>query len=165
MMYKFCFGLVLATLVMFSCKNQASTTAPVKNAGDGKHFGQTITTKGAISYDAMLAKMGKTDSLAAKVTGKVSAVCKAKGCWMEIVSDKPGAPVMTVKFKDYGFFMPKDIAGRSVTMDGYAFTETTSVDELRHYAEDAGKSKEDIMKITQPKTELKFMAHGVVLLD
>jgi hypothetical protein len=164
-MYRICFGFVLAALVMFSCKNQASTTATTGKTGDGKHFGQSISTKGAITYDDMLKKLADKDSLAAKVTGKVSAVCKVKGCWMEVVSDKPGAPVMTVKFKDYGFFMPKDIAGRSVTMEGYAFTETTSVDELRHYAEDAGKTKEEIMKITQPKKELKFMAHGVVLLD
>jgi hypothetical protein len=72
---------------------------------------------------------------------------------------------MMVKFKDYGFFMPKDIAGRQVVLQGIAYREVTSVDELRHYAEDAGKSAEEIQKITAPKEELKFMAAGAVLLD
>jgi hypothetical protein len=61
--------------------------------------------------------------------------------------------------------MPKDIAGRKVTLDGYAYREVTSVDELRHYAEDEGKSKAEIEKITEPKEELKFLASGVILMD
>jgi len=90
---------------------------------------------------------------------------QAKGCWINIVSEDAAKPSMFVKFKDYGFFMPKDIAGKEVIMEGYAFKEVTSVDELRHYAEDEGKSKEEIAAITEPVEELKFMASGVLLLN
>jgi hypothetical protein len=41
--------------------------------------------------------------------------------------------------------------------------KTTSVAELQHYAEDAGKSKEEIAKITEPKLELTFVADGVIV--
>jgi hypothetical protein len=41
--------------------------------------------------------------------------------------------------------------------------DTTTVAQLRHYAEDAGKSKEEIAKITEPKIELTFMADGVIV--
>jgi len=34
---------------------------------------------------------------------------------------------------------------------------------LRHYAEDAGKSKEEIEKITEPETNLMFLADGVLI--
>jgi len=119
----------------------------------------------ALTYDDFLTKMSGQDSLAVKVKGSVAGVCQAKGCWMNIVSKQPNQPEMFVKFKDYGFFMPKDIAGKSVIMDGYAFREVTSVDELRHYAEDEGKSKEEIEAITEPVEELKFMASGVLLLE
>jgi hypothetical protein len=136
-----------------------------KNKGDGKTFGEKVTAKDAVTYDAMLAKLGAAQKLDnVKVVGTVEAVCKAKGCWMNIASDK-GAPSMFVKFKDYAFFMPKDIAGKKVVMVGNAFKETTSVDELRHFAEDEGKSKEDIAKITKPKEDIKFMATGVLVLD
>jgi Domain of unknown function (DUF4920) len=136
-----------------------------KNKGDGKAFGEKITAKDAVTYDAMLSKLGKAEKLDnVKVTGTVEAVCKAKGCWMNISSDK-GAPSMFVKFKDYAFFMPKDIAGKKVVMVGNAFKETTSVDELRHFAQDEGKSKEDIAKITKPKEDIKFVATGVLVLD
>ena len=117
-----------------------------------------------MTYDEMLTKFTDADSIPAKVVGEVSAVCQAKGCWMTIASESGGEEMM-VKFKDYGFFVPKDIAGRKVVMEGYAFREVTPVDELRHYAEDEGKSKEEIEAITEPKEELKFLASGVLLLD
>ena len=128
-------------------------------------FGEKIDQQNVIAYDEMLTQMGNTDSLRTKVVGTVEGVCQAKGCWMNIVSENPNQPEMFVKFKDYGFFMPKDISGKKVVMDGYAFKEVTSVDELRHYAEDEGKSAEEIAAITQPKEELKFMASGVLLLN
>lgn len=61
--------------------------------------------------------------------------------------------------------MPKDISGKQVIMQGEAYYQTTSVEELKHYAEDEGLTKEAIASITQPKKELKFMASGVILLD
>ena len=72
---------------------------------------------------------------------------------------------MFVKFKDYAFFMPKDIAGKKVVMIGNAFKETTSIEDLRHFAQDEGKSKEEIAKINKPKEEMKFMANGVLILE
>jgi hypothetical protein len=72
---------------------------------------------------------------------------------------------MVVQFKDYGFFVPKDIAGRQVVIEGYAYRAVTPIEDLKHYAEDAGKSQEEIDAITEPKEELKFLASGVILLD
>lgn len=68
-----------------------------------------------------------------------------------------------VRFKDYGFFMPLDSKGKEVIVEGKAFVKETSVDELKHYAEDAGKSKEEIAKITESKVEYAFLANGVLM--
>lgn len=141
--------------------------AMAQSAGKGKaaSFGEPITAKKAISYDQMLKQMQGQEKINVKVRGTVENVCQAKGCWMNLVSENNNAEKMMVQFKDYGFFMPKDIAGREVIVDGYAYYEVTPVDELRHYAEDAGKSPEEIAKITEPLKKLKFMAHGVLLLE
>ena len=161
----------IAVFVLASCgetqttnneENQDQTSTEVKD--DGKHFGETIDDAGTMTYDEMLTKFEDADSIPAKVVGEVSGVCQAKGCWMTIASESGGEEMM-VKFKDYGFFVPKDIAGRKVVMEGYAFREVTPVDELKHYAEDEGLSEEEIAKITEPKEELKFLASGVLLLD
>lgn len=141
--------------------------AMAQSTGKGKaaSFGEPITAKKAISYDQMLKQIQGQEKINVKVRGTVENVCQAKGCWMNLVSENANADKMMVQFKDYGFFMPKDIAGREVIVDGYAYYEVTPVDELRHYAEDAGKSPEEIAKITEPLKKLKFMAHGVLLLD
>lgn len=157
-------------LSILSCKDiattaQTETNKTSKEKATTKHFGEKISAKDAISYDAMLTNLGTKDSLETKVKGKVSGVCQAKGCWMTIVSQEEGKPEMFVKFKDYGFFMPLDLAGKEVVMAGKAFREETSVDELRHYAEDEGQSAEEIAKITEPVEELKFMAYGVVIVE
>jgi hypothetical protein len=134
-------------------------------AQDGKAFGAKFDPKGAIPYDALVDKIGKGDKTEkVTVTGKVEAVCKAKGCWMNIQSES-GKPSMFVKFQDYAFFMPQDIVGKKVIMTGKAFTETTPVEQLKHFAEDDGKSPEEIAKINKPKTEMKFMATGVVIME
>jgi hypothetical protein len=68
-----------------------------------------------------------------------------------------------VKFKDYGFFMPKNIVGKEVVLEGEALVKEVSVKQLQHYAKDAGKPEEEIRQITKPKKELQFVASGVLV--
>ena len=165
-MNKLIFCCLLAMVFFLACNNGPKPVEIItKDGTKAQSFGEKITMQGAVAYDDLLSKMDSQDSLAIKVKGNVSAVCQAKGCWMNIVSQQPNQPEMFVKFKDYGFFMPKDIAGRDVILEGYAFREVTSIEELKHYAEDEGKSKEEIDAITEPVEELKFMASGVLLLE
>lgn len=164
MLKKICLGLATAlAMVVFGLGHSASLQA--QTATDAKHYGALINADKAITYDQLIPKMAHTDSLAVKVTGKVSAVCQKKGCWMTLVSDQPGQPEMRVTFKDYAFFMPKNLAGKHVVVDGFAYIDVTSVADLRHYAADAGKSKAEIEAIKEPKRELSFEAAGVLILD
>jgi hypothetical protein len=131
----------------------------------GKSFGTKVTSKRALSMSQLISKLGTLDSMPAKVTGTVTSVCQKKGCWMTLKSEIAGQPDMRVTFKDYAFFMPKDLSGRRVVVEGYAYVDVTPVDLLRHYAEDAGKSKAEIEAIKSPKRELAFEAAGVLILD
>ena len=147
------------------CKTKpadGTTAAPAAN--DGKHFGAMTTPDGAMAYSDFVKKM-TSDSMPAKILGKIDHVCQVKGCWMDFVSDDPAAPKMKVKFKDYAFFMPLDCAGKKAVVDGYAYTQTTSVEELKHLAGDAGQPQSEIDAIKEPKKELRFMANGVVFVD
>ncbi len=125
------------------------------------YFGKKISDKGALASAELPKKMAAKEKMAAKVVGTVESVCQAKGCWMKVKT--ADGQTMRVSFKDYGFFVPKDIAGKTVVFEGEAKMKTTPVAELQHYAEDAGKSKEDIAKITEPKHELTFVADGVIV--
>lgn len=126
-----------------------------------QYFGDSITKDGAIAVDQIAAQMQGKDSLKIKVTGPIEDVCQKKGCWMNMNIGNNQS--MKVRFKDYAFFLPKDAGGKTVFIEGVAFTDTTSVAELKHYAEDGGKTKEEIAKITEPEISISFEANGVIL--
>ena len=138
----------------------AAAQAP-HTAEKGVTDGEGATADGAVPVSQLESKM-KADKFTGKAIGKVVSVCLEKGCWMKV--EKTGGETMMVKFKDYGFFMPKDIVGKEVVLDGEAAVKETPVKQLKHYAADAGKSKEEISKITTSKKELTFTAKGVLVL-
>lgn len=125
------------------------------------NHGETITELGAIPATELATKLENKGEMPAKVTGVVESVCKVAGCWMKIKT--ADGQTMRVTFKDYGFFVPKDIAGKTVVFEGVAKVKTTSVAMLKHYAEDGGKSKEEIAKITTPEKAIGFVATGVIV--
>ncbi len=158
-MKKYIFSATIAALLFML---SACRAKPDMSAG---FFGEKITPKNTISVQTVLTQLQNSDKIEnIQVTGKVSSVCQVKGCWMTLISPQSKQPPLFVKFKDYGFFMPKDLSGSEVTMQGDAFKEITPIDELKHYAEDEGKTKAEIDAIIAPKTEYKFLAKGVMIL-
>ena len=101
------------------------------------------------------------DTLQVAFVSKVNDVCKAKGCWMKVSMDEENETM--VKFKDYGFFVPKDIEGKEVIVQGKAYVTDMSVEDQKHFAEDAGKSEEEIAAITTPKKTYSFVADAVLV--
>lgn len=134
-----------------------------QTAYSGQKFGEDIKPGDVKPAAKMEAAMGDQKTVDMKIEGKVVDVCQKKGCWMTL--EMPNGDPMRVTFKDYAFFMPKDIAGKKVVLDGIAKKQTISVETLRHYAEDAKKTPAEVAKITDPKKELAFEAKGVVILD
>jgi hypothetical protein len=124
-------------------------------------YGTVISPDSAIDATALAMEMGNAPEYEAKVKGKIIEVCQKKGCWMNI--EIGNGELMRVSFKDYGFFVPKDIVGKEVIMQGVASFETVSVEDQRHFLEDAGESKEKIAEITEPKNALAFEASGVLI--
>jgi hypothetical protein len=92
--------------------------------------------------------------------GKVADVCQMKGCWM-VLTD--GTHALRTTFKDYGFFVPKDLAGRAVVVEGVLTRESVDEKTRRHYAEDAGQSAEQIAAIRGPIEDYAFVASSVAV--
>jgi|GEM_PF-814914 len=127
----------------------------------GQTFGQPITAEGAVPMSGLNVALSGKDSVQIKLIGEAKAVCQAKGCWMTLPTAS-GEP-MRVRFKDYAFFVPKDMTGHQVIVSGWAFREVTSVEHQQHYLRDAHKSEQEIAAITKPKEEINFMADGVLV--
>ncbi len=142
-----------------------ATSTITATAQDGmRSFGAKITSDGAVGIEEMLKMMGDKESMDTKLECEVITSCTVKGCWMDV--KMPDGSPMKVRFVDYGFFVPKQgLEGKRAIMQGTASRETFDVATLRHYAEDAGKSKEEIAKITEPKHVLTFLAEGVLITE
>ncbi len=96
-----------------------------------------------------------------KLEGEILSTCPMKGCWMKMSIEQD---TILVRFKDYGFFVPKyGVEGKSAIINGKLSIDTLSVAQLRHYAEDAGKSKNEVSKIIKPEITISFLAKGVII--
>ncbi|MFD2720252.1 DUF4920 domain-containing protein [Hymenobacter monticola] len=139
------------------------SSSSITPATPGQTYGAAVTPDGALPMTALPTALGTRDSAQVKLTGKASAVCQAKGCWMTLPT--ADGKQMRVRFKDYAFFVPKDLSGHEVVVSGWAYRSTVPKSELQHYAKDAGKSDQEVAAITQDEQQLTFMADGVRVVN
>lgn len=160
---------VFTAFLLISCKNvDQNKTGGTSEIGADEQvytsFGEKITAQNSISAAEMEERYENLqigDTLEVNFRTNVNAVCKNKGCWMQV--NLPEQEDVMVKFKDYGFFVPKDIEEKEVILNGKAYVTEVSVEEQRHYAEDNGQTPEEVAAITKPKKTLSFLADGVLI--
>ena len=134
---------------------------PKGPAKKGMTFGNKVERKGAVTADELEKTVTDEKESQVKVQGKVTDVCTMEGCWLKM---ETSSGKIMVKMKDHSFLVPVDINGKTIVVDGTAKLKLTPVSELQHYAEDAGKSKQEIAKITEPKKEITINANGILVL-
>ena len=162
------FAVLFAAVLFFSCQGKTEQKQEVVSEESPSEIAQNDSLIGIqpslekVYAASQLSQMNLSDSIVV-VRGTVTEVCKMKGCWMNL--DQGNGNNMRVTFKDYALFVPKDLPGQEVIIRGVASQQTLSVETLRHYAEDAGESAEEVAKITEPETVLSFEADGVLILS
>ena len=124
-------------------------------------FGVRVQRDGAVPVTSLSTLMTEEDSLNIKLRGTIAEVCQKKGCWMTM--DIGSGNTMRVTFRDYGFFIPKDAHGKKVIIKGTAKKELVTVEALRHYAQDAGKTAEEVSAIAAPERQFTFVADGLMI--
>ena len=147
-----------------SCGKKEEVKDEIKVTENFAVFGDSISTDGALTSAEMMTKfesLKEGDTLDVKFTSKINDICQKKGCWMNVALEDDKSTF--VKFKDYAFFVPMNAENKDVIVEGKAFVSVESIDDLKHYAKDAGKSQEAIDSIVAPKTTYSFMANGVLI--
>ncbi|WP_315816030.1 DUF4920 domain-containing protein [Paraflavitalea speifideaquila] len=131
---------LLLLVVAATTLSLAQAQPPKGPANPGNTYGAKINSKGAIDISKLPDALAKKTVLdKPRSLPKYWMYAPKKGCWMKVqVNDSTTA---FVKMKDYGFFVPMDMIGKTVVLDTEAKLKTTSVDELKHYAEDAKSHK------------------------
>jgi hypothetical protein len=129
----------------------------------GSSFGEKVTVNKPVTPQqlAIILKNKAGQKVNVQLKAEVTEVCTKEGCWIKV---KGVDGNMMVKMKDHSFLVPVALNGKTIVLDGIAEIKVTSVDQLKHYAEDAGKSKEEIDAIKEPKQEVVINATGILVL-
>lgn len=130
-------------------------------AEKGTSFGAKTTAENAIEVDQLSAKFAGKKQVDVKIKATVTEVCTKEGCWIKIKGTNGN---IMVKMKDHKFLVPLVLNEKQVIIDGVAEEKVTSVEMLKHYAEDAGKTKAEIDAIKEPKKEVTIQAKGILVL-
>lgn len=148
--------------------SQKKFAPPAGNAIVGDTYGAGVDSSvesKAITVEKLGKKLKKENKKLENVAikGKVTDVCEKKGCWLTIQTEDNSQ--FFVKMKDYAFFVPTALKGKNVVLEGNAERKVISVDEQKHYAEDAKKPQSEIEAITKPKEEVRFVANGIKVVN
>jgi hypothetical protein len=150
------------TLLFTAIVSVSIAQPPNVPAEPGATFGEVITKENAQPIAALPGLLNNQETISTKIAGKVIDVCPKKGCWMKL-EIAPQQHVF-VRMKDYGFFVPTAMIGKTVVVEGTAKAVTTSVEDLKHYAEDAKRSQAEIDAIKEPKKEIQLIANGILVV-
>ncbi len=158
------FVLIMSATLLTACNQEQANEQVTQTQEETYVYGQEFDDSNLLSVTQFLDSVSNQDSVEATITGEIVESCQSKGCWMDLrLADDTK---IKVTFRDYGFFVPaEDLAGKAVTIHGTAKREVISVEDQRHYAEDAGKTPEEIKAITKPREELRFVANGVKFIE
>lgn len=166
------FLLIAAAIILASCGGESETrkkgqdvstvvkTKP-KVVDNSSYFGEEVTIESAADVTRLPMMLKNKNEASLKLIGKVENVCQTEGCWFDL--DLGNGQLLHVTFKDEAFVVPKDIAGKTVLINGMATKEIIPVDMAKKIAKDEGKSQAEINKITSPVVEYSYEASGVVI--
>ena len=124
-------------------------------------YGEKLMTADTLTGEGLISKLALNDTVLATVRSTIVDNCQHTGCWMDL--DVGNGKTINVTFKDDSFTIPLDSKGKTATAQGIATKELVSVEMLKNYARDDGKSQEEIDAITEPEYTYKFVASGVVI--
>lgn len=96
-----------------------------------------------------------------KLFGIVENVCSEKGCWLTMRVNNN--QLLCVTFKDNAFYVPDNIVGKNIVIEGEAKSDSVFIADKKHSAHIHFNSKE-LSRFANEKQHLSFEAKGLVVL-
>lgn len=139
--------------------------AQATSAGDGKNYGKELTLKEVTKISDVLAKPEAYNGKRILVEGSIVDVCKERGCWIKIASDKD-FELLTFKVEDGVISFPLDAKGKNVHGEGIISVTTYTKEQLiesgKKHAEKE-KKEFDPASVKGPKTVILLKGEGAVI--
>lgn len=150
----------LAAMLMGGCDHGHTHTKAEEGTMTREFYGDSFDVASAIPVSAMVAQLQGKDTLFTTIDGVINQTCPAAGCWLNMRLDSGVQKITT----DHVFFVPLEgCEGLNAKAKGMAFYDEISVEMLKHYAQEEGKTEAEIAAITTPEKVLNFVATGVMI--
>jgi hypothetical protein len=146
----------LLVLACVACNDFSKPQSPKS----GVFYGDAFDTTRAVTAGQLLQQVQASENVETVVLGTVTQSCQTEGCWVKL--DAGNGRELFVS-TEQNFAVPKEIPGKNVFVKGYAYLDTTSVEDLRAEAKADGKSEDDINQIAQPRVNVSFKATGIAV--
>jgi hypothetical protein len=135
-------------------------------AADQK-LGAPLTATEPVTLSTLFAKPAPLVGKTIQVKGKVTEVCEAMGCWMNLTDDQ--GHLLRIKVEDGGdIVFPKDSIGKTAIAEGKLekmdMTRDQVIAAAKEEAEETGR-KFDPSSIHSGKTVYQLAGLGAVILD
>ncbi|MBI5471188.1 MAG: DUF4920 domain-containing protein [Ignavibacteriae bacterium] len=130
-----------------------------------KNYGKKLTLKEKTKISDILAAPEKFSGKKVLVEGTVVDVCKERGCWIKLASDKEFESIR-LKVDDGVIVFPMDAKGKSATAEGVVSVKTYSKEDLIKQGEMHAKEEGttfDPATITGPKTVVQIKGEGATI--
>ncbi len=128
---------LISTLALADTSGVIRLSDPVMVTETHEVFGAAMPTGvESMSLAAVVEQSQALSGQAVRIEAEIVQVCQKKGCFF-IARD--GDAVARVRFKDYGFFIPTDAAGKTVQLAGRIEKVELSPEQAAHFAEDLGQ--------------------------
>ena len=139
--------------------------APQAFAGDGKSYGEPLTGAEKVAISELLANPDPYVGKTVQVEGLVTGVCKKRGCWISLASDKEFEEIR-IKAQDGVIVFPVEAKGRQAVAEGvFSKIELTleqTLEQAEHHAEEHGEEF-DPSSITEPAVWYQIDVTGAVI--
>jgi hypothetical protein len=113
----------------------ALSTSMAGAAEEARAFGKPLQGVAPTPLADVLEKptAGKTVHL----EGTIGAVCKNKGCWLTL---NEGKQSVHVTFEGYSYFVPKDVVGKKVALEGKVLVKEPKPEDVEHLRKEGATS-------------------------
>lgn len=151
--------LVMATLALLLTVGNAAALEKV--------YGEGVSAADTVLISQVLGDPDAYVDKVVRVEGTAVAVCKHRGCWLELASDKEGETIR-IKVQDGVIVFPAEIVGELVVAEGVFTANKLDLEASKkvcaYEAEKAGKDF-DPESLTQCVTLYQVTGTGAVVMD
>jgi len=109
-------------------------TVPVLAGGGAEKYGDGVTIEHAVALKTLLASPDDYIGKTIRVDGVITAVCKTRGCWMQVTDPDTGSGVR-IKVDDGVIVFPYEAMGKKASAEGVFEAITLTPEQIQARAE------------------------------